>query len=217
MFRDREHAGAVLADMLAPSFDRSPHAMVLAIPAGGVPVAAPIAQRLALPLDLGVVSKITLARNTEAGYGAVAYDGSVQLNDALVREIGLSEAEVKAGVARTREKVARRNAALREDRSYAAVNGSGVVLVDDGLASGYTLRTAVAALRATGAASISVAVPTAHEPSARTIAASVEAFYCPNVRVGHRFAVADAYKRWADIDEATVRAILVTFPPAAPS
>jgi len=214
VFRDRAHAGAVLAEMLAPSFDRRPHAMVLAIPAGGVPVAAPIAQRLALPLDLAVVSKMTLAWNTEAGYGAVAFDGSAYLNDALVREIGLSEAQVEAGVARTREKVARRNAALREDRTYAAVNGSDVVLVDDGLASGFTLRAAVAALRATGAATISVAVPTAHESSARAIVAAVEAFYCPNVRAGHRYAVADAYEEWSDVDEETVRAILVTVRPA---
>src|SRR5512136_2914145 len=110
VFRDRAHAGAVLAEMLAPSFDRRENAMVLAIPAGGVPVAVPIARRLALPLDLAAVSKITLAWNTEAGYGAVAFDGSVRLNDALVREIGLSEAEVEAGIARTREKVARRHA-----------------------------------------------------------------------------------------------------------
>ena len=65
VFRDRAHAGAVLAEMLAPSFDRRPHAIVLAIPAGGVPVAATIAQRLALPLDLAVISKITLSWNTE--------------------------------------------------------------------------------------------------------------------------------------------------------
>ena len=217
VFRDRAHAGAVLAEMLAPRFDRRPHAMVLAIPAGGVPVAAPIAQRLALPLDLAVVSKVTLLWNTEAGYGAVAFDGSVCLNDALLREIGLSEAEVEAGVARTREKVAHRNAALRGNRGYDAVTGSDVVLVDDGLASGFTLRAAVAALRATGAATISVAVPTAHESSARAIAASVEAFYCPNVRAGQRYAVADAYRKWSDVDEQTVLAILATLRPAAPS
>jgi putative phosphoribosyl transferase len=217
VFRDRAQAGAVLAEMLAPHFDRRPHAMVLAIPAGGVPVAAPIAQRLALPLDLAVVSKVTLPWNSEAGYGAVAFDGSVCLNDALLCEIGLSEADVEAGVARTREKVARRNAALRENRSYAAVTGSDVVLVDDGLASGFTLRAAVTALRATGAATISVAVPTSHESSARTIAALVEAFFCPNVRAGYRYAVADAYEKWSDVDEETARAILLTFRQAAPS
>jgi predicted phosphoribosyltransferase len=217
VFRDRAHAGAVLAEMLSPSFDRRPNAIVLAIPAGGVPVAAPIAQCLSLPLDLAVVSKVTLAWNTEVGYGAVAFDGGVYLNDKLVRAIRLSEAEVEAAVARTREKVARRNATLRQDRDYAAVTDSDVVLVDDGLASGYTLRAAVAALRAIGAATISIAVPTAHESSARTIAASVEAFYCPNVRAGHSYAVADAYRKWSEIDEKTVRAILSTVRPPAPS
>ncbi len=214
VFRDRAHAGAVLAEMLAPGFDRRPRGLVLAIPAGGVPVAAPIAQRLALPLDLAVVSKITLPWTTESGYGAIAFDGSVHLNEALLRQIGLGQAEIDAGIARTREKVARRNASLRDNRSYAAVRGSDVVLVDDGLASGVTLRAAIAALRGSGAASISVAVPTAHESSAREIAESVEAFYCPNVRAGYRFAVADAYEEWSDVDEETARAIIATFHPA---
>ena len=89
-----------------------------------------------------------------------------------------------------------------------------MVLVDDGLASGSTLRAAIAALRATGAATISVAIPTAHEPSARAIAPSVEAFYCANVRGGHQYAVADAYKEWSDVGEDEVRAILETFRPA---
>ena len=211
VFRDRTHAGAVLAELLAPRFDRRAHALVLAIPAGGVPVAAPIAQRLALPLDVAVVSKITLPWNTESGYGAVAFDGSAYLNDPLVREIGLGEAEIAAGLARTREKVARRNATLRGSRSYAGVRDLDVVLVDDGLASGFTLRAAIAALRAIGAGTISVAVPTAHESSARAIAALVEAFYCSNLRGGYRFAVADAYQEWSDVDEETARAILAAF------
>ncbi len=211
VFRDRAHAGAVLAEMLASHFENPPHAVVLAIPAGGVPVAAPIAERLALPLDLAVVSKITLPWNTEIGYGAVAFDGSVHLNDRLVCQCDLSEAQVEAGVARTREKVARRSADLREGRSYAAVSGADVVLVDDGLASGFTLRAAIAAVRAGGAATITIAVPTAHESAARAIADSVEAIYCPNVCAGHRFAVADAYEAWSDVDEETVRAILADF------
>lgn len=211
VFRDRGHAGAVLAEMLALRFDRRPRALVLAIPAGGVPVAAPIAQRLALPLDLAVVSKITLPWNTESGYGAVAFDGSVHLNDALLRQIGLGRTEIEAGIAHTREKVVRRSASLRNNRSYDSVAGADVVLVDDGLASGVTLRAAIAALRASGAESITVAVPTASESSARAIADSVEALYCANVRAGYRFAVADAYEQWSDVDEHTARAILSTF------
>ena len=211
VFRDRAHAGAELAEMLAPRFDRRPGALVLAIPAGGVPVAAPLARRLALPLDLAVVSKITLPWNSECGFGAVAFDGSVCLNEPFVDRLGLSEAEVKAGVDRTRDKVTRRNASLREDRDYSAVTGADVVLVDDGLASGFTMRAAIAAVRAAGAATIAVAVPTAHESSARAIAASVDTVYCANVRRGRRFAVADAYRRWADVDEETVRELLEAF------
>ncbi len=211
VFRDRSHAGEVLAGMLAPRFDRRANVVVLAIPAGGVPVAAPIAQRLALPLDLAVVSKITLPWNPEAGYGAVAFDGSVHLNERLVRELGLSEAEIEQGVARTREKVRRRDADLRAGRSYAAVKGLHAVLVDDGLASGFTLRAAIAAVRATGAAAISVAVPTAHESSADAVVEAVDAIYCPNLRGSRRFAVADAYRCWSDVDERTVAALLTPF------
>lgn len=215
VFRDRAHAGAVLAEMLAPRFDRHPHALVLAIPAGGVPVAAPIAHRLALPLDVAVVSKITLPWNTESGYGAVAFDGSVHLNEALLRQVGLDQTEIEAGIARTREKVARRNATLRANRDYTAIAGAAVVLVDDGLASGFTLRAAIAALRTAGATSISVAVPTAHESSARIIADLLDAFYCPNVRAGYRFAVADAYEQWSDVDEETARILLAAHRSAA--
>ena len=135
----------------------------------------------------------------------------MHLNEPLVRQCDLSEAQVEAGVARTREKVARRSADLREGRNYAAVSGADVVLVDDGLASGFTLRAAIAAVRAGGAATIIIAVPTAHESAARAIADSVEAIYCPNVCAGHRFAVADAYEAWSDVDEETVRAILADF------
>jgi len=187
--------------------------LLLAIPAGGVPVAAAIAQRLALPLDLAVVSKIALPWNTESGYGAVAFDGSVHLNDRLVRQLGLSRKEIEQGIARTREKVKRRDAALRAGRSLATVRTSHVVLVDDGLASGFTLRAAIAALRATGAAAISVAVPTAHESSAGAVVEAVDAVHCPNVRSGRRFAVADAYERWSDVDERTVAALLAPLPP----
>jgi len=217
VFRDRAHAGTVLAEMLAPDFDRRARALVLAIPAGGVPVAAPVARRLGLPLDLAVVSKITLPWNTESGYGAVAFDGSVHLNNALLRQIGLDQSEIEAGIARTREKVVRRNITLRAGRNYDAVAGADVVLVDDGLASGFTVRAAIAALRTSGAGSVTVAVPTAHETSAREIADSVEAFYCPNVRAGYRFAVADAYEQWSDVDEETVCAILAALRPVRPS
>src|SRR5512139_1134681 len=111
IFRDREHAGEVLACMIAEGL--AGKGIVLAIPAGGVPVAAVIARRLGLPLDLAVVSKVLLPWDTEAGYGAVAYDGTVRLNEPLIAALGLTPQVVEAGIAATRERVARRVRTLR--------------------------------------------------------------------------------------------------------
>jgi putative phosphoribosyl transferase len=88
-------------------------ALLLAIPAGGVPVAAAIAKQLKLALDVAVVSKITLPWNTEAGYGAVGFDGTVRLNDELLSRLRLTDREIHEGIARTRCKVASRLAVLR--------------------------------------------------------------------------------------------------------
>ncbi len=110
VFRDREDAGEVLARMLAEY--RGSDALVLAIPAGGVPVAAPIAATLGLPLDLLVASKVLLPWTTEAGYGAVAFDGSVWINPDYVAHYGLDTATVEAGIAAARRKVQRREKAF---------------------------------------------------------------------------------------------------------
>jgi predicted phosphoribosyltransferase len=199
VFRDRVHAGEVLAGMLGTL--RGTPAIVLAIPAGGVPVAAEIARRLGLPLDIAIVSKITLPWNTEAGYGAVAFDGTVRLNETLIAAVNLGRAEVEAGIAATREKVARRMDRMRGSTPFPDLSDRAAVLVDDGLASGFTLRTAVEALRGRHAREIFVAVPTGHAVSVAEIAALVDALYCPNVRGGGSFAVADAYQHWYDVSE----------------
>jgi len=199
VFRDRTHAGEVLADML--SAYRGSNALVLGIPAGGAPVAAAIARALALPLDVAVVSKLTLPWNTETGYGALTFDGTLRLNEMLMARAGLSEADIEAGKARAQEKVARRMKLLRGDRPFPDLSQCSAILVDDGLASGFTLMVAIEALRHQNAKEIVVAVPTAHAESAARIAPLVEALYCPNLREGTSFAVADAYQEWSDVAE----------------
>ena len=199
VFRDRTHAGEVLADML--SAYRGSNALVLSIPAGGAPVAAAIARVLALPLDVAVVSKLTLPWNTETGYGALTFDGTLRLNEMLMARAGLSEADIEAGKARAQEKVARRMKLLRGDRPFPDLSQCSAILVDDGLASGFTLMVAIEALRHQNAKEIVVAVPTAHAESAARIAPLVEALYCPNLREGTSFAVADAYQEWSDVAE----------------
>ena len=213
VFRDRAHAGAVLAGMLADYRDSD--AVVLGVPAGGVPVAVAVADALRLALDVAVVSKLTLPWNTEAGYGALAFDGTLRLNETLVARAGLSTAQLEDGIRATRAKVEQRLARLRGTRPFPDLSARTAILVDDGLASGFTLLTAIAALRQSGATEMVVAIPTAHAESASTVLAQVEALYCANLREGMSFAVADAYQEWSDVDDATVTKLLAAH--AAPS
>ena len=206
VFRDRSHAGQVLAGMLAGF--RAGDAALLAIPAGGLPVAAAIAPALELPLDVAVVSKITLPWNTEVGYGAVAFDGTVRINRDLSRRLALGEEEIGRGIAATLAKVRRRVAELGGADCAPDLSRRTAILVDDGLASGFTMRTAVEAVRKAGAIRVVVAVPTGSLHSVEDLAREADDLYCANVRGGWSFAVADAYQRWTDVSEREAREIL---------
>jgi putative phosphoribosyl transferase len=206
VFRDRADAGQALAAMLGDV----PHEadLVLAIPAGGVPVAVPIAQALQRPLDVAVVSKITLPWNRESGYGAVALDGSVLLNEELIRLCMLSREEVERGIASTRRKVERRMHSLRRDQTPLDLRQKALVVVDDGLASGFTMRAALAAIKRAGARRLTVAVPTANPSALARIRQQADFIVCANLREGASFAVADAYQTWSDVPEASAEIIL---------
>jgi predicted phosphoribosyltransferase len=242
VFADRAHAGRLLAGMLASY--RNSNAVVLAIPAGGVPVAAVIARELMLPpesanapslargprlhpvVDVAVVSKITLPWNSEAGFGAVAFDGSACLNQLLIDKLSLGEAanrpslacsprlapigeeDIREGIDRTRHKVMRRVQRFRGNRPFPVSASTPVIVVDDGLASGYTILAAIEALRKAGARLIVVAVPTGQVDSVRRIAGEVDALYCANVRERRQFAAADAYLSWSDVEEDTAPGML---------
>lgn len=210
VFADRTDAGRVLALMLGEY--RGTDTLVMAIPAGGVPVGAEIARALNLPLDLAVVSKITLPWSTEAGYGAVAWDGTMRLNKQALAYFGLSEAEEQEGIARTTEKVNRRATSLRQGKPFPDLTGRAVILVDDGLASGFTMRVAIEALQKAGASRIIVAVPTALEEVAAQMDELVTAVYCPNLRHNRPFAVAEAYRHWYDVSEAEAKEVLTALP-----
>lgn len=206
-FRDRAQAGEVVAGMLEAY--RGGNALVLAIPAGGVPVAAEIARRLDLELDVVVVSKILLPWTTEMGYGAVAFDGSVWVDRNAVQYYGLSERDVEEGRQQALVKVERRVKRFRGERPFPALADRAVILVDDGIAAGSTMRAAVSALRKQGADEVIVAVPTGHQRSVVEIAREADALYCVNVRGGFGFAVADAYELWTDVDEDEAARILI--------
>jgi predicted phosphoribosyltransferase len=186
------------------------NATVMAIPAGGVAVAAILARELALPLDVAVISKITPSWNSEVGYGAVAFDGTVRLNEDYLARFNLGQEEIQKGIQKTKQKVARRVRMFRGDRPLPDFNRP-ILLVDDGLASGFTLRVAIEALHKAGSQQIILAVPTAHEESIQRVIGEVEAIYCPNIRSGFSYAVADAYEHWRDLEEEEVVQILEEF------
>lgn len=206
VFRDRDHAGEVLAGMLAGTEEGD--TLVCSLPAGGVPVGVKIAADLGIPHEVAVVSKITLPWNSEAGYGAVAFDGTVRLNERLVSSLRLSDEEVRRGIEETERKVRRRVGLFRGRRPFPEFGGREILLVDDGLASGLTMETAIAALRKAGATRLVAAVPTGQEDSVLRVAEQVEKLFCPNIRRGFPYAVAAAYRRWRDISEEEALGIL---------
>jgi len=161
-FRDRADAGRALAALLSHHADRA-DVVVLGLPRGGVPVAVEVARALGAPLDVYVVRKLGLPSQPELAMGAVASGGTRVLNEELVTSLALSPALIEEVAARELLVLEARERAYRGDRPPVDVEGRVVVLVDDGLATGASMRAAVAALRARGPASITVAVPVAPE------------------------------------------------------
>lgn len=199
VFRNRRHAGEVLAELLRDHL--RPDAVMLAIPSGGVPVAVPLAERLELTLDVAVVSKMTLPWNSEVGYGAMAFDGTRRLNRDLIATSHLSPEQIAEGDRLTRAKIDRRLGLFRGGDPTMDLAGKAVVLVDDGLASGFTMLVAAQAVRNAGARWTDVAVPTGHRRAADRMAESVDRVFCANIRSGSSFAVAQAYQDWYDVTE----------------
>jgi predicted phosphoribosyltransferase len=158
LYPDRREAGRFLARQLMEYAGR-PDVVVLGLPRGGVPVAYEVARALGAPLDVFLVRKLGLPGHEELAMGAIASGGVRVLNEDVVRALGISEDVVATVVAEELQELKRRERAYRGDRPAPDVRGKTVVLVDDGLATGSTMRAAVAALRRQGPARIVVAVP----------------------------------------------------------
>lgn len=199
VFHDRSDAGRQLAGLL-DRYQKNA-ALVVAVPAGGIPVALALARHLALAVDVLVVSKMTLPWNTEVGFGAIAADGTMRINQDFVDAFKLSPGTIKEGIDITRQKVARREKQFHELITSQSYKNKTVILVDDGLASGFTMCVAIESARKQGANNIVVAVPTGNNVSIERVACDCDQLYCANIRQGRRFAVADAYESWTDVNE----------------
>lgn len=209
VFRDRKEAGERLASLLRESVRGDE--LVLCIPSGGVPVGVEIAGSLSLPLDLLIVRKVQIPWNPEAGFGAVDPEGGKVFNEVLLGRLGLSDEEVKEQVRKTLAVVRKRDELFRAGRPLPGLGGRGVILVDDGLASGYTMHAAVRFVRKRGAERVAVAVPTASERTVDFILPEVDDLFCLNIRSGFPFAVADAYRNWHDLSDAEVVSLIKQF------
>jgi len=164
LFRDREQAGQLLADALNKYANRN-DVIVLGLPRGGVPVAFEVAHQLNAPLDVFVVRKLGVPGHRELALGAIATGGVRVLNDEVIEELGLSQLTIDAIAAEEQKELARRELAYRGPHTSPTIRRKTVILVDDGIATGSTMRAAVRAVQLQQPARVVVAVPTA-APSA---------------------------------------------------
>jgi putative phosphoribosyl transferase len=205
-FRDRYDAGRRLAAELGVYAHR-PDVLVLALPRGGVPVASVVAQALGAPLDVFLVRKLGLPGHEELAMGAIASGGVVVYNDEVIDQLEVPARVLAAVAAREQQELERRERAYRDDRPPPAIAGKTVILVDDGLATGTTMRAAITALRHLGPARVVVAVPTAAPDTCSALRRSVDAIIC--VITPEPFgSVGRWYDDFSQTSDAEVRALL---------
>jgi putative phosphoribosyl transferase len=208
IFADRFEAGATLGSMLQSEYSNIEDGMILAIPSGGVPVGLRVKEKLGLPLELMIVRKLQIPGNTEAGFGAMTLDGTVFFNETLLAQLRLSPEKVESEKRRVVSELKKRNTLFRGGRSFPDLTGKTVVLVDDGLASGYTMLASVEMAKKVNARKIIVAIPTAPLRSIDLILSKADKVYCANIRSAPYFAVAEAYRNWYDLDENEVMGLM---------
>lgn len=205
-FADRQDAGRKLVPALL-SYKGQP-AVVLAIPRGGVEVAYSLAQELALPLDVLVVRKVPVPWNPETGMGAVTAEGFVLLDEPLVRELRLSPEVVRRTVERVRREIERRRQLYRGNRPAPQLAERTVILVDDGLATGFTMLAAIRSTRRQNPSQVVAAVPVASASAATLIEREADELVSLVRSETPAFAVADFYRHWRDLTDEEVLALL---------
>lgn len=206
VFKDRWDAGQKLGKKLKEIGVNAD--IVFAIPSGGIPVGYSVAKIIGAKLDVLICRKILIPWNREAGFGAVAPDGTYFVDEDFAEHLGLSSEEVEAALREQLNEIERRLSLFRANKPYEPLVGKRVVVVDDGIAAGYTTRAAVSFLKKLKPSKIVVAVPTAHTRSLQSLLNEVDQIVCLNPRGGLFYAVADAYETWYDLSENEVLDIL---------
>lgn len=204
-YQNRQQAGRQLAEKLQHLADRD--LLVLALPRGGVPVAYEIAKSLHAPLDLMVVRKLGVPGQEELAFGAIASRGIRVLNSAVVRKLGIGEETIEEVADREQAELQRRAQAHRGDEPEPPLEGRYVILTDDGLATGSTMRAGIHALRQHRPESVVVAVPVGPPDSVRQVQDEADEVVCPSTPASFA-AVGQWYVEFDQVSDDTIRDLL---------
>ncbi len=179
------------------------------IPNGGVPVAEGFCSKLNISYDMLIVRKIKIPFNTEAGFGSITTDGTVLMNEPLLKHLNLTAKEIEDSIETTKQEIKERQRFYKkesflEEIYEKCIQDKQIFMIDDGLASGFTMLAAIRMVKKYSPKKVYLAIPTAPLRTVKRIEKEVDEIFCPNIRNVARFAVADAYLRWYDVPESEV-------------
>lgn len=205
-YQNRQEAGKILAQQLSNYANRN-DVIVLALPRGGVPVGYEIAKALNVPLDVFIVRKLGVPGHSELAMGALAIGGTTVFNDDIINSLSITEVEIQAVTAKEEQELKRREIAYRGEHAFPSLQNKTIILVDDGIATGATMRAAVKALKQMNPASIIIAVPVAERFLCEKMKPSVDHFICPLCPTQF-YAVGAWYEDFSQTEDDEVYALL---------
>lgn len=209
IFENRYDAGRKLAEKMSEFAGKN--ALVLAIPNGGVAVALGVAMAIGGDFDLVISRKLPLPLSPEGGFGSITDDGTIILDEAMVKHAGLSRQQIDYQVNHVRLNIKQRSLLYHSDRRPVSVTGRIVVIVDDGFASGYTMKAAIASIRKRKPVKIIAAVPVGPERVVNDIKKVAERVVTCAIGTDPAFYVSDYYRTWYDVTDSEVLTCLKEF------
>lgn len=215
IYQNSHQAGQLLAELLR-SYQAQPHTIVLALPRGGVPVGYEIARSLQLPLEVFLVRKLGVPKQEELAMGAIAMDDICVFNQDIIQTLQISQTLVHREIDKQKRVIAERNQLYRQNRPAPQLTNKTIILVDDGLATGATMRVAVRAIELQTPKQIIVAVPVAAADSCQLLAQEVDEVICLQV-LAPFYGVGRWYKNFNQVTDAEVIDLLnknaIKYPP----
>nr|HAT8713107.1 phosphoribosyltransferase [Legionella jordanis] len=205
-FINRHEAGRILADQLK-SFTNNPNVLVLALPRGGVPVAYEIAAALSAPLDVFIVRKLGVPAHEELAMGAIASGDTIIFNQEIIDALHISKKDIEETISIEKKELSRRESMYRNNSPYPSLRNKIIILVDDGIATGATMRAAIKALRKQQPSRLIMAVPVAAFSTYKEMSGLVDEIICP-LQPLHFYAVGLWYEDFSQTTDTEVSELL---------